>query len=370
MHDTDRNVSLISRRDALGLGAAASLVVANKSWAESSRQGLQSLGYVVAPGQDLDAWSAWAAKVFALQLADQSATTRVFRMDDHVYRLAIDRSAQVPTFGWEVADAGALDAMAARLEAAGVKVARGSRALASQRGVRDLVTFADPAGNALEIFYGPALASSPFKPGRPIAGFKTGPLGLGHVVIQAETSVFEKTSAFYLDLLGFRMSDYMMLESGGVLHFMHINPREHSFAVGPGPKNMLHHIMMEMQFLDDVGQSYDVAFRDYRSTIALTIGRHTNDLMTSFYSHTPSGFMMECGWGGLLVDSEHWKAGELIPGGDIWGHHPMKDGIEEPRPPLASGVVLRAPLQVEGKNFEVGHHPTELAQVVKTVRSS
>ena len=42
-------------------------------------------------------------------------------------------------FGWEVADAAALDAVAARLEKAGVKVARGSRALADERRVKDLI---------------------------------------------------------------------------------------------------------------------------------------------------------------------------------------------------------------------------------------
>ena len=36
----------------------------------------------------------------------------------------------------------------------GVKVARGSRALADERRVKDLIVFADPIGNRLEVFHG------------------------------------------------------------------------------------------------------------------------------------------------------------------------------------------------------------------------
>src|SRR5450755_1548147 len=143
MSDHIPSATKVSRREVLGMGAAASvasLALADGAFARAGAaqpQGLQSLGYVVAPGPNLEAWNEWAPKVFGLQLSDQSATTRVFRMDDHEYRLALDQQAQTPTLGWEVADAAALDAMAARIEAAGVKVERGSRALAGQRGVRD-----------------------------------------------------------------------------------------------------------------------------------------------------------------------------------------------------------------------------------------
>src|SRR6185312_4098 len=87
-------------------------------------------------------------------------------------------------FGWEVADAAALDAIAARLEKAGVPVARGSRALADERRVKDLIVTQDPVGNRLELFHGAEATTEPFKPGRSISGFRTGPLGLGHVVMQ------------------------------------------------------------------------------------------------------------------------------------------------------------------------------------------
>ncbi|HWJ18953.1 MAG TPA: hypothetical protein VNR65_09540, partial [Geobacterales bacterium] len=155
--------------------------------------------------------------------------------------------------------------------------------------------------------------------------------------------------------------------------FMHINPREHSLAIvagsmipGGNDRPQLGHIMMEMQYLDDVGQSYDIVTKDYYNSLFLTLGRHNNDLMTSFYVHTPSEFLIECGWGGLLIDPTRWQAEEL-PLVSIWGHQMMQDGklVKSPFPP-PTVRALATPLQVYGENFESNHRPTRLSQVLKT----
>ncbi|MGY3460898.1 hypothetical protein ACVWW5_006348 [Bradyrhizobium sp. LM3.4] len=72
--------------------------------------------------------------------------------------------------------------------------------------------------------------------------------------------------------------------------------------VGSG-KRSFHHFMVEMQSLDDVGQGYDLAqLEDGR--IAYSLGRHTNDHMTSFYAHSPSSFFVEYGWGAQVINPE------------------------------------------------------------------
>ena len=95
-----------------------------------------------------------------------------FRMDDRKQRVIIDADGGqgIGFFGWEVADAAAMEALAAKLEAAGVKVARGSRALADERHVRDLIVFQDPAGTRIELFHGPEIAATPFVPGAQYLG--------------------------------------------------------------------------------------------------------------------------------------------------------------------------------------------------------
>ena len=146
------------------------------------------MGYIGVRAKDLGDWASYGSNFLGLQRIDKSRSTLAFRMDDRKQRLVVDADGGqgIGFFGWEVADASALDAMAARIEASGTKVARGSRALADERRVKDLIVLNDPAGNRLEIFYGAETTTDPFKPGRNISGFRTGPLGMGHVVMHFE----------------------------------------------------------------------------------------------------------------------------------------------------------------------------------------
>jgi hypothetical protein len=58
----------------------------------------------------------------------------------------------------------------------------------------------------------------------------------------------------------------------------------------------IHHFMLQLRDMDDIGSTYDLC-QDRRIPIAASLGRHTNDLMTSFYAVTPSGFQIEYGYG-------------------------------------------------------------------------
>ena len=58
------------------------------------------------------------------------------------------------------------------------------------------------------------------------------------------------------------------------------------------------------------GSAYDVALSE-PERISVTLGRHTNDFMTSFYAKTPSSFMVECGWGGREIDPATWQPVEM-----------------------------------------------------------
>ena len=80
-----------------------------------------------------------------------------------------------------------------------------------------------------------------------------------------------------------------------------------------------HHFMVEYTNLDDVGQGYDVA-QQSEGSVAYTLGRHTNDWMTSFYTHTPSGFFVETGWGGRIIEPDKWQIQVMEDGPSFWGH--------------------------------------------------
>jgi 2,3-dihydroxybiphenyl 1,2-dioxygenase len=278
---------------------------------------VQALGYVGIRAKALDDWATYGTRLLGLQRIDKSRSTLAFRMDDRKQRIIVDADGGdgIGFFGWEVADAAALDALAARLEQHGSTVARGSAALADERRVKDLIVFNDPVGNRLEAAYGAETTSDPFAPGRSISGFRTGPLGLGHVVLHVEN--VEAVLAFYRDILGFRLSDYYFCPF--TAFFLHVNPRHHSLAFIQTGKNGVHHMMMELFNFDDVGQGYDLAMAE-EGRLATTLGRHTSDFLTSFYTWTPSDFMVEYGWGGRSIDLDTWQAFERKEGPSMWGH--------------------------------------------------
>ncbi|NOG70918.1 VOC family protein [Roseicella sp. DB1501] len=278
---------------------------------------IQALGYVGIEARCPEDWAGYGTGFLGLQLAERSAAQLVFRMDDRRQRLVVTPGARdrARFFGWEVADGAALDALVARLEAAGLPVARGDAALAAQRRVAGLVVTADPLGNRLEIVHGAESTPEPFRPGRCISGFRTGALGMGHAVLTVPRMA--EALGFYRDLLGFRVSDYVTNPFHA--YFLHVNPRHHSLALIETGQAGLHHLMVELFQLDDVGQGYDLAMLA-EGRVATSLGRHTNDLMTSFYARTPGGFMIEYGWGGRQVDPASWQAVEMRSGPSLWGH--------------------------------------------------
>jgi 2,3-dihydroxybiphenyl 1,2-dioxygenase len=316
---------------------------------------LQALGYVGFGSAALEDWRQFGTRLVGLQAVECSPSLLAFRMDDRKQRIVLDRSMAEGKrfFGWEVQDADALDSLAGRLEQAQVGVTAEPQALADKRRVRSLISFSDPAGNRLEAFHGAALDDTPFSPGRSISGFRTGPLGLGHAVLTVEN--IEEVMPFYVDVLGFRLSDYMMKPFRA--YFFHINARHHSLALLESGRNGMHHLMVELFSLDDVGQAYDVALNE-ADRVGVTLGRHTNDFMTSFYARSPSSFMVECGWGGREINPSTWQPVELKDGPSLWGHErnwlPPAEREEAREMRMRAGAAgLRAPVQVIDGNYRL-----------------
>src|ERR1700675_4395767 len=316
---------------------------------------VRALGYAGFGSAALDDWRQFGTGLVGLQAVERSPSLLAFRMDDRKQRIVIDRSQPEGArfFGWEVTNAADLDALAGRLEAAGIDVTAEPQTLADNRRVRRLISFRDPAGNRLEAFYGAEIDDTPFSPGRSISGFRTGPLGLGHAVLTVEN--IDAVMPFYVDLLGFGLSDYMQKPFRA--NFFHINARHHSLALIETGRNGMHHLMVELFSLDDVGQSYDVALSQ-PERVSVTLGRHTNDLMTSFYAKTPSSFMIECGWGGREIDPSNWQAFELQDGPSLWGHErvwlpPADREVAREMRMRAAAAGLRAPVQVMDGNYKL-----------------
>lgn len=287
---------------------------------------VSQLGYLGLSVRDVAEWEQFAAHILGLQPNGRDSDGSLFlRMDEYHHRFIVHPNGNddLAYIGWEVATEEALAEMAAQLRNAGVAVRPGTTAEAEARRVAGLITFADPSGIASEIFYGPLVTfDQPFHSPRPISGFKTGEQGLGHFVIAVND--LDQSLRFYRDVLGMRISDFVKFSPapGVMLHvvFFHCNPRHHSLAFWAMPQapKRLHHFMLQLQSLDDVGATYYLC-QDHQVPITMSLGRHTNDHMVSFYLRTPSGFAVEYGWGAREVDDATWQV-QVHTSGSIWGH--------------------------------------------------
>jgi len=126
------------------------------------------MGYFWVGTSKLDDWTSFATGQLGLQQVDRGGAIRAFRMDDRKQRLIADGGLLEGErfFGWEVADAATLDALAMRLENAGVAVRRESGTVADQRCAAEVISFRDPADNRVEAFHGGQIADEPFRPTR------------------------------------------------------------------------------------------------------------------------------------------------------------------------------------------------------------
>lgn len=291
---------------------------------------VSQLGYLGLTVSDPEAWKDLATNVLGFQvLKGDHKLTSYMRMDDYHHRFLVHPGDDdLAYIGWEVPDDATLKTVAERAEKAGIRVTPGSRDEADERRVLDLIKMEDPAGVPIEVFYGPLLDEPRFVPTRPISGFKAGAQGLGHLVVYQRD--LEESIAFYRDVLGLRISDYVHLKSRqGKMSvvFFHCNPRHHSiaFVATPPLPRRINHFMVELSSLDDVGTGYDLCQKS-DVPIAVQLGRHANDAMFSFYLSNPSNFMIEYGWGAKEVDDSNWAV-QHFTAASRWGHKGLLEGI-------------------------------------------
>ena len=291
---------------------------------------IASLGYVVIEASDLEAWRSYACQVLGLMenqtLSGPEAV--YFRADDRPFRLAVVKgtSDKFAACGWELASASAYEGVLRRLQSADIPVTRASEDEAKARCVSELARAQDPAGNQIELYYGrEVLDRDRFISPTGVPEFITGNMGMGHAVLPAAN--LPETLNFYLDVLGFEVTDQMDVpvspnpEDPTIgLYFLHCdNPRHHSLALfgAPNPAGCIH-IMFEVPDIDYVGFAMDAADA-HGVKVVSTLGRHANDNMLSVYFASPGGFAVEYGCDGAQVDWSTYVPTKSTTG-DLWGH--------------------------------------------------
>jgi 2,3-dihydroxybiphenyl 1,2-dioxygenase len=294
---------------------------------------IQCLGYIGVGATDLGAWERYATEVVGLEIGGREDDTLLLRMDEHRFRIAVHQSEteDVLYLGWEVTDEASLGRLESNLRRANVECRRGTVAECRQRQVVDMVTFRDPDGLLHEAHVGAlVLTDRPFRSPLAVSGFETGTQGLGHAFLSVRS--YDKSLSFFREVLGFRVSDYIEMPpipsvppGAPPMTFLHCGTgrvRHHSLALAtfPGPKR-LNHLMLQVRTVDEVGRAFYRA-QEKNVPMIMSLGRHSNDRMFSFYMDSPSGVAVEYGYGGIDIEDETWVV-KMHRTADEWGHAPM-----------------------------------------------
>ena len=288
---------------------------------------LQNLAYVVVAASDLAAWRTYARDIIGTGIADIGDDAIGLRLDGHPWRLLVTSGADddLTHAGWDLGSGEALDDFVAGLRAKGAAVREEAASLAELRRVTRLFSLDDPNGFTHEFFFG---RTGIIDDGGNLSGilrgdgFVTGDLGIGHTLPVSKD--YAEGVRWSQHALGLRYSARIRQEiAPGVFadatFFHSATGRHHSLATGqfPSPKR-LNHLMLEYRDMNDVGLACDRA-KKAGIPIVLELGHHPNDQMFSFYLRTPSGFGIELGYGGLVIDRDDWEP-KLFDVMSDWGH--------------------------------------------------
>src|SRR5581483_4667007 len=185
-----------------------------RRWAEI--MGARSLGYIVAESADLDSWRRFGLDTIGLMVGAAAPDGALrLRLDERPFRIAVipGQAERFVTAGWEFAGREQFEACLGSLRSADVPVQLADPADAAARCATQLARCTDPAGNAVELYWGRALDYEPFVSPRGMSGFVTGNLGMGHVVLPAPQ--LEACRGFYERHLGLAVTDEMWLNLTG-----------------------------------------------------------------------------------------------------------------------------------------------------------
>lgn len=113
------------------------------------------------------------------------------------------------------------------------------------------------------------------------------PRRLAHVVLGTPDT--DEAAAFFLDGLGFRLSDSV----AGMLHFMRCSSDHHNLLVQPGPVPYLNHYAFEFDDIDGVGAAARHYLDGATDRHVVGLGRHVIGSNVFWYVNDPCGTMME-----------------------------------------------------------------------------
>jgi extradiol dioxygenase len=272
-------------------------------------------------------------EVFGFGLNTSSADeTTYLQTDDLNFRVAIHPGEQnrFVYLGLEMKDKWEWENGIERLRSNGFEVEVGNEDLEALRGCFGVAQFRDPGGWPHELVYGQREEVGSFSPGRPHAGFQTPTYGLGHTVLVASDKA--ELEHFAADVMEYHWYVQGIVKGLGSFWRCNKNNLSHNVAYFMNPAHVygdttssLPHIGVYCKTLDDVGIAYDHVQSRNPEAIQMTLGRHMQDPVISFYSNTPAGFTVEYIWGEDLDIPHDTYVERQSARLSLWGHK-LPDG--------------------------------------------
>jgi 2,3-dihydroxy-p-cumate/2,3-dihydroxybenzoate 3,4-dioxygenase len=249
----------------------------------------RKLGYVALNVSDVARSAPFYRDHVGLDLVEEDSDVAFLRCGDDHHNVALYRSETpgLKRIGWELEDDFALENAVRLFSDAGLGPEEVSAAECARLRQGRTVRIREPAsGLCMEYYSAMTILPAPYvTPHAKIAR-------LGHIVIWSADH--PATLKFATETLNFKISDHF----GDVLTFTRCfpNPYHHSFAIGNGNDNRLHHVNFMVTDLDDIGASLHRLQRD-GVEIVYGPGRHPPSGSVFLYFLDPDGLSLEYSYG-------------------------------------------------------------------------
>lgn len=250
---------------------------------------LRQLSYVRLGTRDVGRATEYAQRILGLEFVRREGDAAYLRGDGRDHTLVYFAGDPVDhATGWEVADAGALDAAGAELESHKITVERGTRSQCEKRYVDDFLAFGDPSGNRHELVVGGKENEKPFAPSR-----SSGVWSFSHIGLR--TTDAPRDEKFWTNVLGARVSDRI-----GAAPLLRIDEVHHRIALFPSQHPGVQHVNHQVHGVDDVMRSY-YFLRERGVRIVFGPGRHPTSGAVFLYFEGPDGMVYEYSTGVRLI---------------------------------------------------------------------
>lgn len=228
---------------------------------------------------DVDRQVDYYTEILGLTLVEKTkdAAYLASTNDHHAVVLRKGSEARCTRLAFQTAPDADLAAFRKQVEGHGIKVDSKSD---SEPTIPEMLTFEDTKGTVMEVFREREVAPQRFGEKGIV------PLKLGHVAFNVVD--VKKASAFYCDVLGFRVSDWM----ADFFVFLRCSPDHHTINLVDSQKSKLHHIAFELRNWGHLQTACDfLATKGY--PLIWGPGRHGIGHNLFAYHRNPDGQIVE-----------------------------------------------------------------------------